>query len=61
VSQASGWLTVTVTSKFPGLNAFFEKFNVALIMAAVVHNIGSVLVVIASASLAIFPDQIKAK
>ena len=31
------------------------------IMAAIVHNIGSVLVVIASASLAIFPDNIKAK
>jgi len=31
------------------------------IMAAIVHNIGSVLVVIASASLAIFPDRIKAK
>ena len=27
------------------------------IMAAIVHNIGSVLVVIASASLAIFPDS----
>jgi len=31
------------------------------IMAAIVHNIGSVLVVIASASLAIYPDRIKAK
>ncbi|NNG01010.1 MAG: hypothetical protein HKM93_16595, partial [Desulfobacteraceae bacterium] len=27
------------------------------IMAAIVHNIGSVLVVIASASLAIFPEK----
>ena len=31
------------------------------IMAAIVHNVGSVLVVFASASLAIFPDNIKAK
>ena len=27
------------------------------IMAAIVHNVGSVLVVVASASLAIFPEQ----
>jgi hypothetical protein len=32
-----------------------------LIMAAVVHNIGSVLVLIVSANLAIFPERIKAK
>ena len=31
------------------------------IMAAIVHNVGSVLVVFASASLAIFPDGIKTK
>ena len=30
------------------------------IMAAVVHNVGSVLVVFASASLAIYPDNLKA-
>jgi hypothetical protein len=32
-----------------------------LIMAAVVHNIGSLLVLIVSANLAIFPERIKAK
>jgi hypothetical protein len=32
-----------------------------LIMAAFVHNIGSVLVLIVSANLAIFPERIKAK
>jgi len=31
------------------------------IMAAIVHNVGSVIVVFASASLAIFPDSIKAR
>jgi hypothetical protein len=30
-------------------------------MAAVVHNIGSLLVLIVSANLAIFPERIKAK
>ena len=31
------------------------------IMAAIVHNVGSVIVVFASASLAIFPDSIKVR
>ena len=31
------------------------------ILAAIAHNVGSVLVVFASASLAIFPDSAKAK
>jgi Cd2+/Zn2+-exporting ATPase len=31
------------------------------IMAAIVHNVGSVLVVFSSASLAIFPDNIGEK